>query len=111
MQDRYATAEFLLRRVGALTESIPDAPSGVRFSLTGQIGMLHLAQQDYPGAESLLRQALAGFKTAGDSVSAIEVKYLEDSLAVLYDRTGRPTSADSMRTEAGRLHLASPSDQ
>jgi len=103
VQGRYATAESLYRWADALRDGITGIPSGAHPFLTDRIGMLRLAQGDYPGAESLFRQALSGFKALGDSVPALEVRDVLDSLAVLYDRTGRTASADSLRRQAKSL--------
>jgi hypothetical protein len=103
VQGRYATAESLYRWADALRDGITGIPSGAHPFLTDRIGMLRLAQRDYPGAESLFRQAFSGFKALGDSVPALEVRDVLDSLAVLYDRTGRTASADSVRRQTKSL--------
>jgi hypothetical protein len=103
MQGHYATAESIFWRADALRDSVTGVPMSVHPFFLDRIGVLRLAQQDYPGAESLLRQTLAGFKAEGDSVPPLEVRNVLDSLAALYDRTGRPANADSMRQQLPRV--------
>jgi hypothetical protein len=90
-----AEAESLFYWVYTLADHVLGAaPDEAAFAVE-QMAMLHIAQRDYPGAESLLAQAVLLYDAAGPN--RFKVLVLLDTLAVLYDRGGMTAKAESTR--------------